>query len=1038
MSIACLQETKLGPRSRQPNFPDYAALRLDRRGGGGGGGLVTLIHHSVAYTQLVSPVNDGVCESIVIEASIANTPVKIANVYIPPASSSPPNFVATLAPFLAMGAIVVGDVNGHEEEWSAAQGDARGAALSGEIDAANYVVLNDPAIATRPVSASSPDVALAPSSLALNFDWSVTTTLNSDHLPISLRFPDDSPPARNGRRYTNFRKADWLGFSLAVDALLFVQRPPTTCASGEKVLRRILLMCSSRFIPGGSHRVYVPGIDAASAALIEERDDRRRQDPTDPELTRLNAEISASLASSSRQRWMETVKNADHRSNPVCFWRLLKGLVGKRTYTAPNQPVSFANKPPISKPSSIANGFCKHYVSVGNYQANRASRQIYRGLKVNNPLDRSLSMFSEADVKGAISRSKNSTAAGPNGLTILHLKHLGPVGIRFLTHLFNLSVRGAELPAIWKAAHVVPVLKPGKASDQAASYRPVSLLCPEIKVLERLLLPVLDAALSPAPSQHGFRKNRSTVTALMPVATAVAQGFNRPKPATRTGLLCVDLSKAFDMVEHAALLHKIGSTSLHPNIKRWLVTYLRDRKIRCLFGGSHSRWRKMRVGVPQGSVSSPCLFNFFVNTVNAPSAPLNESYADDFHAAAQDVSPQVIADCLSSAATEISAQSTALRMPLLPAKSTVTLFTPWNKQYGRLPEVRVGNEVIPQENNPKLLGVTFDPFFTFNAHAAITAGKASRRLNVLRAVADTSFGHDKECLLMTFKSLIRPFFDYAAPIVYPNYSPTSIRRLQIIQNKSLRLITGCHHAAAQDHLHDETQVLPVAQHLRLLSAQYLARALQPSHPSHEWVTSTGPQRAMKETLRSRCWEDVEPFVVAGTIPQGELKNTLSQIHTKVVTDSIASLGDNRVLQARPPSVNDSEKLLPRRTRAVLSQLRSGHCSRLSDFQLRIGATDSALCSECNASDATTSHLFECPSHPTNLTTKDLWEKPWDVADFLSGIQAFSDLPDPGPPPPPPPPLVRHGARPPPEPPPSPSPSSSSDDFSTLLLDSSQE
>ena len=204
------------------------------------------------------------------------------------------------------------------------------------------------------------------------------------------------------------------------------------------------------------------------------------------------------------------------------------------------------------------------------------------------------------------------------------------------------------------------------------------------------------------------------------------------------------------------------------------------------------------------------------------------------------------------------------------------------------------------------------------------------------------------------------------------------------------------------------------------------------------MATTGPQRAMKETLRSRCWEDVEPFVVAGTIPQGELKNTLSQIHTKVVTDSIASLGDNRVLQARPPSVNDSEKLLPRRTRAVLSQLRSGHCSRLSDFQLRIGATDSALCSECNASDATTSHLFECPSHPTNLTTKDLWEKPWDVADFLSGIQAFSDLPDPGPPPPPPPPLVRHGARPPPEPPPSPSPSSSSDDFSTLLLDSSQE
>ena len=465
--VACLQETKLGPRSRQPNFPGFAVLRVDRQGGGGG--LVTLVHHSVAYTQLVSPINDGVCESIVIEASLANTPTKIANVYIPPASSSPPNYVASLAPFFALGAIVVGDVNGHEEEWSAAQADVRGAAFSGEIDNANYVVMNDPDIATRPISTSSPDVALAPPSLALNFDWSVTTTLNSDHLPISLRFPDDSPPARNGKRFTNFRKADWPSFSFAVDALLMVQRPPITCASGEKTFRRILHTCSSKYIPGGSHRVYVPGIDASSAALIEERDDRRRRDPADPEITRLNSEISASIASSSRERWMDTVRNADHRSNPVRFWRLLKGLTGKRTYTAPNQPVSFANKPPISKPSAIANSFCKHYVSVGNYQANRASRQIYRGLKVNNTLDRSYCLFSEAEVITAIRHSKNLTAAGPNGLTILHLKHLGPVAIRFLTHLFYLSVRGAELPAIWKAAHVVPVLKPGKVADQAAS-----------------------------------------------------------------------------------------------------------------------------------------------------------------------------------------------------------------------------------------------------------------------------------------------------------------------------------------------------------------------------------------------------------------------------------------------------------------------------------------------------------------------------------------------------------------------------------------
>ena len=162
----------------------------------------------------------------------------------------------------------------------------------------------------------------------------------------------------------------------------------------------------------------------------------------------------------------------------------------------------------------------------------------------------------------------------------------------------------------------------------------------------------------------------------------------------------------------------------------------------------------MRVGVPQGSVSSPCLFNYFVNDISAPAAPLNESYADDFHAAAFDVSPDVIADRLSEAAEEISSLALAHRMPLLPAKSTVTLFTPWNRQYGRLPEVRVGDAAIPQDNNPKLLGVVFDPSFSFCAHAAATARKANRRLNVLRAVSDTTFGHDKECLTATFKGLV--------------------------------------------------------------------------------------------------------------------------------------------------------------------------------------------------------------------------------------------------------------------------------------------
>ena len=381
----------------------------------------------------------------------------------------------------------------------------------------------------------------------------------------------------------------------------------------------------------------------------------------------------------------------------------------------------------------------------------------------------------------AIKACKNSTAAGPNGLTPLHLKHLGSLGVRYLTRLFKLSVQAADIPAIWKCGHVVPIQKPNKPSDQGKSYRPISLLCPEVKVLERLNLHIMRASLSSSVSQHGFRGGHSTVTALLPL-----KGFNEEKPAKRTGLLCVDLQSAFDVIDHHVQLWKINSSDLNPNLKRWLVAYLRDPKVRCLYQGLASRWRKVKMGVPQGSVLSPLLFNFFVRDISS-GFKVETSYADDFHGAVFSTSPALIADSLATAAKCLSVQAHDHGLSLSVSKSTVTLFTPWTKQFGRLPAVSVNGDVIPQENKPKLLGVTYDPSLCFSAHAMAMVRKAGPRIYVIRALADSSFGHDKECLTVTFKALLRPFANYTAPVVFPLYSQSSLR-LQLVQNRALCLV----------------------------------------------------------------------------------------------------------------------------------------------------------------------------------------------------------------------------------------------------------
>jgi hypothetical protein len=210
----------------------------------------------------------------------------------------------------------------------------------------------------------------------------------------------------------------------------------------------------------------------------------------------------------------------------------------------------------------------------------------------------------------AINQSSNSTATGPDGLASLHLKHLGPAAISYLTDLFNLSVRDVLVPAIWKSALVLPISKPGKSTDQGFLYRPISLLSPPIKFLERLLIPSVTSPLQAVPTQHAFRMNRSTITALLPLASKISEGFNCSKPASRTETVAIDISKAFDTVDISLLLEQISSSGLHHNYVGWLSSYLHGRMAACIYQGLRSKVRIVHIGVSQGAVLSPALLNF--------------------------------------------------------------------------------------------------------------------------------------------------------------------------------------------------------------------------------------------------------------------------------------------------------------------------------------------------------------------------------------------------------------------------------------------
>ena len=205
---------------------------------------------------------------------------------------------------------------------------------------------------------------------------------------------------------------------------------PSSCSAGEKEWRRVIQKASARSIPAGFYWQHVQGLDREASSLVNERNELRRLNPNDPSIQELNQRIAATIAKTSREKWMTAVKEADKGSNPHRFWSLLKSLSGKRSRLAPNQPVKFKGKT-FTKRSSIANQFCSMYANIKPHKSSPASRLIRRKIKTENQLDRNYSTFSAQQTAEVIKASKNLTSVGPNNISILLLKHLGRLGLQF-------------------------------------------------------------------------------------------------------------------------------------------------------------------------------------------------------------------------------------------------------------------------------------------------------------------------------------------------------------------------------------------------------------------------------------------------------------------------------------------------------------------------------------------------------------------------------------------------------------------------------
>ena len=595
--------------------------------------------------------------------------------------------------------------------------------------------------------------------------------------------------------------------------------------------------------------------------MMNRRDDLRKRDPTSPELPRMNKDIQNRICVHKRQKWRDFVETMDQKTDVTKLWRTIKGIDGRAKREAENVAITF-NGISFSSSKQLATKFNQQFNTskLGRYTSSRETRVVTREAK-RKLLEMAQSFTSDLVMK-AIKSCRNSKAFGPDKLSIFHLKHLGPRAIEYITALFNLSVTTCQIPAIWKSSLIIPIPKPGKDTSQGTSYRPISLLCPAAKVMESLLLPTVNKYLHPAQDQHGFRREHSTTSALLQLTTDIAGGFNQRKPPDRTVCVAVDLSAAFDTVCHNNLLSKINRSQLPPATARWLSCYMRGRQAKTCFRGVKSTSRKVNTGVPQGSKLSPSLFSFYIADMPRPTDPVKRvCYADDLTVWASGVHIPDLEVSLNNYLEELTTYLKDNSLLISAPKSSVTLLTPDTHQAKTHPDIFIEDSRLPLVKCPKILGVYLDPSLSFNKHSQYVAERVSGRNNILKALAGTSWGQQKETLLMTYKAVGRSIINYAAPVWSPNLHDTNYRKIQYTQNEALRIATGCHKMSSVDHLHTEAEMLKVREHSELLSAQYLARCLEPGNVCHPITTRAAPERRMKETLYTKHRNTVEPMMV---------------------------------------------------------------------------------------------------------------------------------------------------------------------------------